>query len=87
MAQFAVNQNGYTVGSLSSAISPTLGTTSDPLVKTIIYVYPLILDLDGDGLEITPLSKVILFDTNGDAIKTGTAWVGADDGMLAWDRI
>jgi hypothetical protein len=68
------------------AISPTLGTTPDPLVKTIRYVDPLILDLDGDGLEITPLSKGILFDANGDTIKTATAWAGADDGMLVWDR-
>jgi hypothetical protein len=67
-------------------ISPTLGTTPDPLVKTIIYVDPLILDLDGDGLEITPLSRGVLFDADGDTIKTGTAWAGADDGMLVWDR-
>ncbi len=67
-------------------ISPTLGTTPDPLVKTIRYVDPLILDLDGDGLEITPLAAGVLFDANGDTIKTGTAWVGADDGMLVWDR-
>jgi len=81
----------YLVPGLPSAlrpmcISPTLGTTPDPLVKTIIYVDPLILDLDGDGLEITPLAKGVLFDANGDSIKTGTAWAGADDGMLVWDR-
>ena len=71
------------------AISDLLGTLPDPLVKTIKYVKyvdPLILDLDGDGLEITPLNKGVLFDANGDAIKTGTAWVGADDGLLVWDR-
>jgi Ca2+-binding RTX toxin-like protein len=68
------------------AISPTIGTTPDPLVKKTIYVDPLILDLDGDGLEITPLTKGILFDANGDTIKTGTAWAAADDGMLVWDR-
>ena len=70
------------------AISPILGTNPDPLVKTIKYVPyvdPLILDLDGDGLEITPLSKGILFDTNGDSIKTGTAWAGADDALLVRD--
>ncbi|ASI67943.1 hypothetical protein BA022_04730 [Diaphorobacter nitroreducens] len=43
-----------------SVISPTIGTTSDPLVKKIIYVDPLILDLDGDGLEITPYSALVL---------------------------
>lgn len=68
-------------------ISPILGTTPDPLVKTIrYYTDPLILDLGGDGLEITPLSKGILFDANGDGIKTGTAWVAANDGMLVQKR-
>jgi hypothetical protein len=69
-----------------SAISTVIGTTPDPLVKTIRYVDPLILDLDGDGLEITALSKGIKFDADGDTIKTGTAWAGADYGMLVWDR-
>ncbi|WP_094160434.1 calcium-binding protein [Thiomonas delicata] len=69
-----------------AVISKALGATPDMMVKTIRYVDPLVLDLDGDGLEITPLSAGVLFDANGDAIKTGTAWVGADDGMLAWDR-
>ena len=79
----------YTISNLPSwppkAISPTLGTTPDPLVKTIRYVDPLILDLDGDGLEITALSRGILFDANGDTIKTGTAWAGGDDGILVRD--
>jgi len=69
-------------------ISSILGLNPDPLVKTIHYVRvdPLILDLDGDGLEISPLSKGILFDADGDGIKNATAWAGADDGMLVWDR-
>ena len=79
----------YTISNLPSwppkAISPTLGTTPDPLVKTIRYVDPLILDLDGDGLEITALSRGISFDANGDTIKTGTAWAGGDDGILVRD--
>jgi hypothetical protein len=85
-AEDGIPPNGTEPRSPSSAISPTVGTTPDPLVKKIIYVDPLILDLDGDGLEITPLSKGILFDANGDTIKTGTAWAASDDGMLVWDR-
>ena len=71
-----------------TAISPELGNNPIPLVKTIRWVYadPLVLDLDGDGLEISPLSQGVLFDGDGDGIKTGTAWVGADDGLLVWDR-
>jgi hypothetical protein len=71
-----------------NVISPTIGTNPDPKVKVKVvrYVDPLILDLDGDGLEISPLSKGVLFDANGDTIKTGTAWAASDDGMLVWDR-
>jgi len=71
-----------------NALSPTIGTTPDPKVKVKVvrYVDPLILDLDDDGLEISPLSKGVLFDANGDTIKTGTAWAASDDGMLVWDR-
>ncbi|MEN7531874.1 calcium-binding protein, partial [Cupriavidus sp. DL-D2] len=67
-------------------ISDLLGLSPDPLVKTIQYVDPLVLDLDGDGYEITKLSEGILFDANGNTIKNGTAWVGRDDGLLVWDR-
>jgi hypothetical protein len=46
----------------------------------------LVLDLDGDGLEISPLSKGIMFDSNAANSKTGSAWIGADDGLVVWDR-
>jgi hypothetical protein len=58
-----------------NAVSPLLGTLPDPLVRTTVrMVDPLILDLDGDGLEIAPLAAGVLFDANGDTVKTGTAW-------------
>ena len=46
---------------------------------------PLILDLDGDGIETSGVTT-ILFDHDGDGIKTGTGWVSADDGFLVLDR-
>lgn len=46
---------------------------------------PLILDLDGDGIEITALSGTLTFDHNADGVRTGTAWAGADDGLLVLD--
>jgi hypothetical protein len=48
-------------------------------------VDPLMLDLDGDGLELKRASGSILFDHNADTIKTGTGWLGADDGVLVRD--
>ena len=46
---------------------------------------PLMLDLDGDGLELKPADGSILFDHDADGIKTGTGWIGADDGILVRD--
>lgn len=69
-------------------VSPIIGSSPDPLFKMPknVWVDPLVLDLDGDGIEITSLASKVQFDTNGDGIKTGTAWVQADDGLLVWDR-
>lgn len=67
-------------------ISKLIGTTPDPKMKTFKYADPLILDLDGNGFKITPLSAGVMFDSDGDGIKTNTGWVGPGDGMLVWDR-
>jgi Ca2+-binding RTX toxin-like protein len=53
------------------------------------YVYdPIVLDLDGDGIETVGSRKLsgALFDHDGDGIRTATGWVKADDGLLAVDR-
>ena len=49
---------------------------------------PLVLDLDGDGVETVSAAARggVLFDTDGDGIRTATGWVGPDDGLLALDR-
>jgi Ca2+-binding RTX toxin-like protein len=49
---------------------------------------PLVLDLDGDGVETVPISTTspIMFDGDADGIKTSTGWVKADDGFLVMDR-
>ncbi|MCL2658356.1 MAG: hypothetical protein FWD62_13290 [Betaproteobacteria bacterium] len=46
---------------------------------------PLALDLDGDGIETIGVGTV-LFDHNGDGIRTGTGWLKGDDGFLVLDR-
>jgi hypothetical protein len=47
---------------------------------------PLALDLDGDGVETISSNSGIIFDFNGDGLKTGTGWVKGDDGFLVLDR-
>ena len=46
---------------------------------------PLVLDLDGDGIELVAASGAVLFDHNADGIKTGTGWAKSDDGFLVRD--
>ena len=51
-------------------------------------VDPLVLDLDGDGIETLGIdaNNRVLFDHDNDGVKTGTGWVSADDGLLVLDR-
>lgn len=47
---------------------------------------PVILDLDGDGIELTPVvSSTVAFDMDGDGVRDVTGWAAADDGILAID--
>ena len=49
---------------------------------------PLILDLNGNGIETIAANRAspILFDHDGDRIKSGTGWIAPSDGFLALDR-
>ncbi len=46
---------------------------------------PIILDLDGDGVETTSLEAGVTFDINGDGTLNSSAWVGANDALLVRD--
>ncbi len=46
---------------------------------------PLVIDLDGDGIELISKEDGVLFDIDEDGIADQTAWVGADDGILVRD--
>ncbi|URK17095.1 hypothetical protein M9H61_16300 [Thalassospira sp. GO-4] len=47
---------------------------------------PLILDLDGNGIDITRLKDGQLFDIDGDGTLDQTAWIKGADALLALDR-
>ena len=47
---------------------------------------PLVLDLDGDGIETVAVHQSgVHFDLDGDYFAEKTGWVGADDGFLVRD--
>ena len=47
---------------------------------------PIILDLDGDGVETLAQKSGRHFDHDGNGFAEQTGWVGADDGLLIRDR-
>lgn len=49
---------------------------------------PLVLDLDGDGIELIGHNQFqgALFDFDANGIKNATGWVKADDGLLVFDK-
>lgn len=50
-------------------------------------VLPIILDLDGDGIEMVDAdTSSVHFDMNEDGVADRTGWVGTDDGLLVLDR-
>lgn len=68
-------------GVLQSALEATKASIS-PLLKD-----PLILDLDGDGIELISLANSNAhLDYGGDGFAERTGWVKGDDGILVFDR-
>jgi Ca2+-binding RTX toxin-like protein len=53
---------------------------------TVFTAPPVILDLDGNGVDVTELDlSTARFDMDGVAGRERTAWVGSKDGLLAID--
>ncbi len=47
---------------------------------------PIILDLDGNGIDTVGFDAGVHFDHDGNGFAQLTGWVGANDGLLVWDR-
>ncbi len=69
-----------------SILDPDIGDTFNRAKRWRWLRDPIILDLDGNGLETVGLASNIHFDHDGDGVLTKTGWVGKDDALLVWDR-
>ncbi len=51
-----------------------------------VQIDPLLIDLDGDGIETTVVSDGVFFDHDKNGYAQESAWAGADDGVLVFDK-
>lgn len=60
----------------------------DPLTGQCYFISPIILDVDGDGFDLTDAANGVLFDFNGDGRKEQLSWTSAnsDEAFLILDR-
>ncbi|MCA1618139.1 MAG: hypothetical protein LC795_02250, partial [Acidobacteria bacterium] len=68
------------------APNPDSGPT-DPPARCCDYS-PVLIDLLGDGFSLTGAASGVLFDFNGDGVRSRFSWTapGSDDAWLALDR-
>ncbi|MGR9148099.1 calcium-binding protein [Rhizobium leguminosarum] len=78
----------YLAGKLMGEALAGIGDLLADLVPPLLNVFrdPLVLDLDGDGVELTALAgSTTHFDYGQDGFAERTGWVSADDGILVRD--
>lgn len=70
-----------------SSFNTTVIVSAQSSIKSLAYDSdtPLILDLDGDGVETLSVDNGVVFDIDGDGDQDQTGWVGKDDGLLVRD--
>jgi Ca2+-binding RTX toxin-like protein len=57
-----------------------------PYYQGMRTLSPLVLDLDGNGIDTVGSADGAYFDFDGDGMATRTGWVGSNDGLLVMDR-
>lgn len=89
--QFLLDLNlawAETINGIVAAILPDF--VKDLFNRAKIWTWPrdpIILDLDGDGLETVGLSgSTAYFDFDGDGVLSKSGWVGRDDALLVRDK-
>jgi hypothetical protein len=76
--------------SITQAISATVTAAADSTSAATIpaantTVAPVVLDLNGDGVQFLGTDAGVRYDYNGDGVKEATGWAAANDGILVLD--
>ncbi len=87
------SEDGETPLSLFKAVWGHIITFAESMLRLAKLVHwkgvddPLVLDLDGDGIETLSAAQAgVHFDGDGDYFAEATGWLDPDDGFLVWDR-
>ena len=64
---------------------PTPGPVDIDTPKGPKVLHPILLDLDGNGIQLTDLTRSTVFMEGQEGLKHRTAWAGAGDGVLFYD--
>jgi hypothetical protein len=60
--------------------------TTTQIQSLVSLSTPIVLDLNGDGVQTLNISAGVHFDLNATGQSIQTGWVGQSDGLLVWDR-
>lgn len=75
----------YNVYTHSTTGAQVLISTAVPDSSVTLATSPLVLDLDGDGIETTTLAAGAVFDLDANGTAERAAWVAGGDGLLVRD--
>jgi len=80
--------NPYSATPQNRLVVPGVQDAADQREAAETEASPLVLDLDGDGVELTPLDSngAVYWDIDQDGFAEATGWVAPEDGLLAYDR-
>ncbi len=74
----------------AASVNITLAATPNGVLDQLkdvgdAYFTPIVVDLDGDGVQTLPSTAGVSFDFDGDGVAAATGWVSAKDGLLVMD--
>jgi len=89
--QLFVPDTAATSETLTTHAISSLGGTSnitsdcaDVSIDIVQVMPPIVLDLQGDGIDYTGTD--VMFDANHDGVKEKIAWIGEHNGLLVYDK-
>lgn len=81
------NTTRYTASGIQQLVNTELSSQYHVAGNGVIVANPIVFDLDGNGIDLIALSQsTVMFDMAGNGQKVRTAWIGPNDGFLAYDE-